>query len=32
MLSLVARAIDAERHCCRFRRSVITVEPDGVSS
>ena len=28
-LSLVARAVEAERHCCRFLRFVITVEPDG---
>jgi hypothetical protein len=25
----VARAVDAERHCCRFLRFQITVEPDG---
>lgn len=25
----IARAIDAERHCCRFLRFRITVEPDG---
>ena len=28
-LSLVARAVEAERHCCRFLRFVITAEPDG---
>lgn len=28
-LSTVARAVDAERHCCRFLRFGITVEPDG---
>lgn len=27
--SLVARAVEAERHCCRFLRFVITAEPDG---
>jgi hypothetical protein len=29
MLSNIARAIDAERQCCRFLRFSITVEPDG---
>lgn len=28
-LSTVARAVNAERHCCRFLRFSITVEPDG---
>ena len=28
-LSLIARTVDAERHCCRFLRFTITVEPDG---
>jgi hypothetical protein len=28
-LSAIARAVDAERQCCRFLRFVITVEPDG---
>lgn len=28
-LSAVAAAIEAERHCCRFLRFRITVEPDG---
>jgi hypothetical protein len=27
-LSLIARAIDAERQCCRFLRFRVTVEPD----
>ena len=27
-LSSIARAVDAERHCCRFLRFTITVEPD----
>jgi hypothetical protein len=27
-LALVARAVDAERQCCRFLRFHITVEPD----
>lgn len=27
-LSNMARAVDAERHCCRFLRFTITVEPD----
>ena len=25
----IARAVEAERHCCRFLRFGITVEPDG---
>jgi hypothetical protein len=29
MLSSIAQAIDAERHCCRFLRFTLTVEPDG---
>lgn len=28
-LSTIARAVDAERRCCRFLRFAITVEPDG---
>lgn len=28
-LSMIARAVEAERHCCRFLRFTITVEPDG---
>jgi hypothetical protein len=28
-IALIARAVDAERHCCRFLRFGITVEPDG---
>jgi hypothetical protein len=28
-LELVARAVDAERRCCRFLRFAIVVEPDG---
>ena len=28
-LALIARAIEAERHCCRFLRFELTVEPDG---
>ena len=28
-LSTIARAVDAERHCCRFLRFAITIEPDG---
>ena len=27
-LASVARAVEAERHCCRFLRFMITVEPD----
>jgi hypothetical protein len=27
-LSNLVRAVDAERHCCRFLRFTITVEPD----
>jgi hypothetical protein len=27
-LSLIAEMIDAERHCCRFLRFVLTVEQD----
>src|SRR5262245_52513786 len=27
-LSTIARAVDAERHCCRFLQFTITVEPD----
>ena len=29
MLASIARAIDAERECCRFLRFCVTVEPDG---
>jgi hypothetical protein len=28
-LSTIARAVEAERHCCRFLRFAITIEPDG---
>jgi len=28
-VATLARVVDAERHCCRFLRFVITVEPDG---
>jgi len=28
-LSLLAKAVDAERRCCRFLRFGIVVEPDG---
>ena len=28
-ITLIARAIEAERHCCRFLRFGVTVEPDG---
>ena len=28
-LNLIARAVEAERHCCRFLRFGMTVEPDG---
>ena len=28
-LSAIARAVEAERHCCRFLRFAVTVEPDG---
>jgi len=27
-LSSIARAVEAERHCCRFLRFTLTVEPD----
>jgi hypothetical protein len=27
-LSRIAQAVEAERHCCRFLRFTITVEPD----
>jgi hypothetical protein len=30
-LSMLANAIEAERHCCRFLRFTIDVEPDGGS-
>jgi len=29
VLGMIARAVDAERQCCRFVRFRITVEPDG---
>lgn len=29
MLAAIARAVDAERQCCRFLRFEIRVEPDG---
>ena len=28
-LSIITRAVEAERQCCRFLRFQITVEPDG---
>ena len=28
-IALVARTVEAERHCCRFLRFGIMVEPDG---
>ena len=28
-LGTLARVVEAERHCCRFLRFLITVEPDG---
>lgn len=28
-IATIARAVEAERHCCRFLRFGITVEPDG---
>lgn len=28
-LSTIVRTVEAERHCCRFLRFVLTVEPDG---
>jgi len=28
-LATITRAVEAERHCCRFLRFGITVEPDG---
>jgi hypothetical protein len=28
-LSTITRAVEAERHCCRFLRFGITVEPNG---
>jgi hypothetical protein len=28
-LDLIARAVEAERHCCRFLRFGVTVESDG---
>ena len=27
-LALIAKAIEAERHCCRFLQFTLTVEPD----
>jgi hypothetical protein len=29
ILASIAKAIDAERQCCRFLRFTLTVEPDG---
>lgn len=29
ILLTIARVVEAERHCCRFFRFGITVEPDG---
>ena len=28
-ITLIARAVEAERHCCRFLRFGMTLEPDG---
>jgi hypothetical protein len=28
-IALIARTIEAERHCCRFLRFRMTVEPNG---
>ena len=28
-LATIARAVEAERHCCRFLRFGIVIEPDG---
>ena len=28
-IALIARAVEAERHCCRFLRFGMAVEPDG---
>jgi hypothetical protein len=28
ILSTIAGAVEAERHCCRFLRFTLTVEPD----
>jgi hypothetical protein len=28
-IALIARTVEAERHCCRFLRFRMTVEPDG---
>ena len=28
-LTTIARAVETERHCCRFLRFEITIEPDG---
>ncbi len=28
-IALIARAVEAERHCCRFLRFGVRVEPDG---
>ena len=28
-LTTIATAVEAERHCCRFLRFAITIEPDG---
>jgi hypothetical protein len=29
ILAMIVRTVEAERHCCRFLRFQITVEPDG---
>jgi hypothetical protein len=29
VLSTIARAVEAERHCCRFLRFVLTIAPAG---
>jgi hypothetical protein len=28
-LCAIAKVVEAERHCCRFLRFVVTIEPDG---
>ena len=29
LMALIAQAVEAERHCCRFLQFQIVVEPDG---
>lgn len=29
VLSTIVRTVEAERHCCRFLRFAVTIEPDG---